>query len=168
MTLRWAWTAPTGRLQITEAAPKEKIEAVKGPLTDQEYYDFVFERSISESATDVVELPEDWIPPDVDRSFRNAWKLNIDKVEVDLVKARDIFRERMRSARAPLLKQLDTDYLRADENVDVLEKQRIASEKQTLRNITSMPEIDAVKDVTELRNVWPAVLGENPYSRIRS
>ena len=51
-----------------------------------------------------------------DRSFRNAWELNIGDVEVSHTKAQGITKDRLRQERAPLLTALDVQYQRAQED----------------------------------------------------
>jgi hypothetical protein len=174
MALRFAFTRPDGGTTIVSAAPKEFLVEVIGKpnqfgmrtLSDEDYRDHVIERSIPADATNVIELPADWTPPDEDRAFRNAWEISESKVGVNLAKARLVFRDKMRQARAPLLQKLDEDYLRADETGDTAQKTTIASAKTTLRNVTTLAAIDAAKTVDELRATWPEnVLGANPVKK---
>ena len=95
-----------------------------------------------------------------DRYFRGAWSMNGGgKVEVDMPRARDIQRDKMRRARAPKLAALDTDYKRADELGDTAAKADIAARKQALRDVTADTAIEAAQTPEELREVWPAALG---------
>lgn len=100
-------------------------------------------------------------PADIpaDRTFRAAWKDVATKIDIDMPKARDIWRDRMRVARAPKLAALDAAYLRADEAGDALLKRTIAAQKQVLRDVTTLPAIEAAKTPEELKAVWPAELG---------
>ena len=93
-----------------------------------------------------------------DRHFRSAWVLSAGKVGIDMAKARDIHRERMRAARAPKLAALDVEYQRADETGDTGAKADIAKRKQALRDVTADPAIDAAQTPEGLRAVWPAEL----------
>ena len=93
-----------------------------------------------------------------DRTFRNAWKQNGSLVEHDMVKARDIHRDTLRSLRKPKLEVLDMAYLRADELGDVAEKARIAAKKQALRDVTDDQRIEAAQTPEQLKAVLPDVL----------
>ena len=97
-----------------------------------------------------------------DRTFRAAWKdgvvNGVGKLDVDMPRARDIWRDKMREARAPKLAALDTDYMRADEAGDSQTKKIIAAQKQILRDITDRPAIEAAQTPEELKAVWPAEL----------
>lgn len=90
-----------------------------------------------------------------DRYFRNAWKSNKGKIEIDYPKAVEIKLDVFRELRKPLLKELDIAYQRADELGDVVLKQDIATQKQELRDVTT---IELPKTVPELKGFTPAIL----------
>ena len=92
-----------------------------------------------------------------DRTYRNAWTWN-GKIEHDMVKARNIHRDRMREARKPKLEAMDIAYVRADEAGNTLLKSQIAAKKQVLRDITILPTIEASTTVDQLKTVWPEIL----------
>ena len=93
----------------------------------------------------------DWADVPQDRTFRNAWLVDL---TVDMTKAREIHRDRLRAMRVPLLQALDTEYLRADERADLIAKQTIAAKKQALREVTADPAIDSAKSPDELKRMW--------------
>jgi hypothetical protein len=90
-----------------------------------------------------------------DRAFRNAWGHDL---KVDMPKARSLWRDKMRVARAPKLQALDVDYQRADERGSAQDKADIAAQKQTLRDVTQDPAIDAATTPEALKAVWPDCL----------
>lgn len=79
-------------------------------------------------------------------------------ITVDMAKARDIQRDRIREMRAPVLAELDIAYQRADEQGDAEAKADIAARKQALRDATKDPAIDAAKTPEELKAVIPDAL----------
>ena len=85
-----------------------------------------------------------------DRLFRGAWTVVPNGIEHDMAKARDIAREHLRRHRAPLLEDLDVDFMRATERGDQEETARIAARKQQLRDVTAAPAIDAATTPAEL------------------
>jgi hypothetical protein len=94
-----------------------------------------------------------------DRTYREAWCCNgSGKIECDMPKARDIHRDRMRKARAPLLAALDIEYQRADEAGDPARKRHVAKLKQSLRDVTANPAIEAADAPEKLKAVWPSIL----------
>lgn len=93
-----------------------------------------------------------------DRTFRNALKDESGKLKHHMPTARNIWRDKMRQARANRLSALDTEYMRADEIGNAQSKKDIAAKKQALRDVTTLPEIEAAKTPEELKAVWPSIL----------
>lgn len=134
------YTRPDGGISIFFPADESKLDALMA-------------RAIPAEATNVRVIEHTEIP--TDRSFRNAWKHDF---SVDMPKARDIWRNKIRQVRQPKLTALDVDYQRADERNDVLEKQRITTLKQRLRDLPADPAIDAAQTPEELKAFWPSDL----------
>lgn len=86
------------------------------------------------------------------REFRDAWTDEFDTptVDVDMGRARDIFRDRLRDKRAPLLASLDVDYQRADEAGNAKAKREVTAKKQKLRDITADCRIEAAATPEDL------------------
>jgi hypothetical protein len=146
------YTRPDGGVSVVSPAKN-----INDPLTFTE--DDRIQRALKflpPEATNVQVVDEASLP--TDRTFRNGWEKTGSGVAVNMNKARDIHRDNMRRARAPKLVDLDVRYLRADELGDLAEKQRIATAKQDLRDVTAAPAIDAVQSPDELKAVWPACL----------
>ena len=77
-------------------------------------------------------------------------------ITVNMDKARDIWRDKMRETRAPILQKLDVEFQRAlEQNKDTSE---IVAKKQALRDVTIHPDIAAATTTDELKQVWPDVL----------
>lgn len=74
-------------------------------------------------------------------------------ITVNMAKAREIKREKIRTQRAPLLAALDVDFMRAVEAGDTAEQARIAAEKQRLRDAPEDPRIEAAKTPEELASL---------------
>jgi hypothetical protein len=158
MTLRLAYSRPDGGVSIVVAAPKGVLEKALGPLTDQEYFRHVWERSIPSDAIDPEVLPDDWTPPDTDRTYRNAWVKTNERIAVDMPKARNIHREKLRLMRKPKLEALDVEMTRAFKNP--ARQDQIETRRQALRDVTDDPAIEAAKTPEELKAVMPAALKE--------
>jgi hypothetical protein len=161
MPLRFAYTRPDGGTSIVHALPREQIErALPAPFADDAaYVRHVLEVSIPADATDVVRLPDDHELPKR-CEYRDAWKLSGGRVVFDMPKARNIHRNRIRAARAPVLTALDAEYQVADEASDAAAKASVAARKQELRDAPADPAIDSARTVDDLRKVWPRYLGE--------
>ena len=77
---------------------------------------------------------------------------------VDLKKAKEVWRNRIRLKRVPVLQALDVEYLKASEkNEDTSE---ITEKKQQLRDLPQSPEIDKAKSIADLVKVWHNLLGD--------
>jgi len=73
--------------------------------------------------------------PQADNDFFDAWELNNGTVSVNLTKAKDLTKKRLRMEREPLLTAQDVLFQRAQEsNADTT---AIVAEKNRLRDITS-------------------------------
>ena len=94
------------------------------------------------------------------RDFRGAWTLSGSVITEDLDKAKEIFADKVREARTPLLAALDTDYMKALEaNSDTTQ---IVADKQALRDAPTAG--DSATTIAELKAAWPACCGDSPYA----
>lgn len=83
-------------------------------------------------------------------------------IQINMAKAREIHRNRLRAARTPLLLDLDVEYLRAHEAGD--DTAAIVAAKQVLRDLPQDPAIDTATTPDELIDAWPAeALGPHTY-----
>ena len=77
----------------------------------------------------------------------------------DMEKARDIWRNKIRAVRKPILEQLDIEFMRCTEKGE--DTTSIVKVKNLLRNFPQKPEIDEASSVAELREIWDtALLGD--------
>jgi len=89
-----------------------------------------------------------------ERTFREAWE-NAEGsiISVNMPKARDIWRDKIREARIPELERLDTEFMKALEAGD--STTQIVSDKQALRDAPADPAIDDATTEEELKAVQP-------------
>lgn len=87
--------------------------------------------------------------PEADNDFFNAWELADDKVTVNLDKAKELTKERLRAERKPLLEAQDVAFQRALEEGKPTDA--IVAEKQRLRYITTLA--DSAASTEELRAI---------------
>lgn len=122
-------------VSIVVAAPKEAIEKVLGPLTQEQYEAHVLERSIPANAINVKRISDEDLP--ADREFRNAWAdITPDtKVNIDLGKAKELKLAEMREKRNKLLEAADKDFMIALERGEDLTE--LKARKQALRDLTN-------------------------------
>ena len=161
---------PDGGVSILRLVPLEKVRGpaldrfsewlltrVPGPVPvetlGQHWLDYIMDKDVPRDAMNARVVDDADIP--TDRTFRDALTVRLD---YDMAKARDIWRDKIRVARAPKLATLDIEYQRADEAADAKAKVDIATAKQALRDATADPAIEAAATCAELKAVWPAAL----------
>ena len=100
-----------------------------------------------------------------DRSFRGAWSLSGSVISEDLTKATEIFKDKIREVRKPLLDAEDVVYMKALEADDSAAKTASVTKKNALRDATDDSAISAATTIDELKAAWDAdVLGDSPYA----
>jgi len=78
-------------------------------------------------------------------------------IKINVDKAKEIWKDKLRSARKPILEKLDVEYIRSlEQGLDVSE---IVSKKQELRDITNDPLLLAAKTPEKIKSFWPEILG---------
>jgi hypothetical protein len=112
---------PTGELSIEEVAAKDMPAGVPYRIVNDD------------------EVPSD-------RTFRNAWK-DEGGIKVDMGKAKDLTKNRLRADRKPLLEAQDVAFQRALESG--ASTAEIVKEKQRLRDITK--QVDGITSLDELK-----------------
>ena len=76
-------------------------------------------------------------------------------IYIDIPKAKDIWKDKIRKARKPALEKLDVDYMRANEaGTDTT---TIVADKQTLRDLPT--QVDTATTTDEIKAVWNDMLG---------
>jgi hypothetical protein len=91
--------------------------------------------------------------------FSSSWVPDFSQgstVSVDMIKARDIWRDKMREKRSHLMAPLDVAFQRALETG--ASTADIVAKKQALRDVTKNQAIDAAQTIAELKSVWPDCL----------
>jgi len=77
-------------------------------------------------------------------------------IVVNIDKAKEIWKNKWRVARAPKLGALDIEYMKAVEVNDEQKKLEIASKKQELRDVTVTPIPGNTPE--EIKAIWPEIL----------
>lgn len=123
-------------LSIVTVSPKNKIEEMLGTLSDQQYRDHIYERSIPQDAIKVREIDPSIIPQDW--TFRDAWcdVTDEERIDIDLSKARDIQLEILRQNRTKAFSDLGHPNKLNKELEDQLLSPETRLELERLRDIT--------------------------------
>ncbi len=77
-------------------------------------------------------------------------------ITVDITKAKDVWKNKIRKARESALTKLDIDYMKAQEQGS--DTTSIVANKNTLRNLPS--QVDSATTVDEIKAVWNDMLGD--------
>jgi len=77
-------------------------------------------------------------------------------IYIDIPKAKDIWKDKIRQKRKSALEKLDVDFMRATEQGN--DTTAIVADKQTLRDLPS--QVDTANTVDEIKTVWNDMLGD--------
>ena len=75
---------------------------------------------------------------------------------INIDKAKDIWKEKIRTARKPALEKLDVDFVKAQETSS--DTTSIVADKNTLRNLPE--QVDTATTTDEIKSVWNDMLGD--------
>ena len=99
-----------------------------------------------------------------DRHFREAWTLSGDVISEDMTKAKEIFKDKIREVRKPLLEAEDVVYMKALEADDASAKTASVTKKKALRDAPAASAISSADTIAKLKAAWDtSVLGDSPY-----
>ena len=100
-----------------------------------------------------------------DRHFRGAWSLSGKVISEDMDKAKEIFKDKIREVRLPLLDAEDVVYMKAMEADDASAKTASVTKKNALRDAPAASAISSADTIDKLKAAWDAsLLGDSPYS----
>ncbi len=99
------------------------------------------------------------------RDFREAWSLSGTVISEDLDKAKEIFKDKIREVRGPLLEAEDVVYMKAMESDDESAKTASVTKKNALRDAPAASAIGSASTIAELKAAWDtSLLGDSPYA----
>ena len=138
------YTNKKGGVSVVIPCPKEDIERVLGPMTQEEYEAHVIERSIPKG-TKFEKLEDDSVLED--RVFRDAWKKYGTKIQIDRDKARTIIRQERNRSLEKLDKKAITESRKPDGDLD-----KINTRAQELRDLPTQSKFNSnnVEDLKEM------------------
>ena len=100
-----------------------------------------------------------------DRHFRGAWSLSGKVISEDMTKAKEIFKDKIREVRQPLLDAEDVVYMKALEADDASAKTASVNKKKALRDAPAAQAITDADTIAKLKAAWDtSVLGDSPYA----
>mgnify|MGYP003135718462 CR=1 FL=1 len=99
------------------------------------------------------------------RDFRGAWSLSGKVITEDLAKSKEIFKDKIREVRQPLLDAEDVVYMKALEADDADAQTASVAKKKALRDAPAAKAITDADTIAKLKAAWDtSVLGDSPYS----
>ena len=99
------------------------------------------------------------------RDFRGAWSLSGSVISEDMTKAKEIFKDKIREVRKPLLDAEDVTYMKALEAGDTDAQAASVTAKNALRDAPAASAITNASDIAGLKAAWDTdVLGDSPYA----
>jgi hypothetical protein len=143
-------------VSIVYPVPKSNVEQILGPLTDEDYEKHVYSVSIPKDAKNPRALDDNEIPKD--RYFRDAWIDNNGKLDIHLLKARDVHINKLRELRNEKLKASDAILLKALETQDRHQIKSISLLRQSLRDMPQTINLDSITDLEKLKNYVPEII----------
>ena len=78
-------------------------------------------------------------------------------ITIDITKAKEVWKNKIRSARISALAKLDIDFIKAQEQGN--DTTSIVATKQLLRDLPN--QVDTANSINEIKAVWNNLLGEN-------
>ena len=100
-----------------------------------------------------------------DRHFRGAWSLSGSVISEDMDAAKEIFKDKIREVRGPLLEAEDVVYMKALEAGDTDAQAASVTKKNALRDAPAASAITNASDIAALKAAWDTdVLGDSPYA----
>jgi hypothetical protein len=79
-------------------------------------------------------------------------------ITIDINKAKEVWKDKIRVARKPILEKLDVYFMKATEQG--IDTTSIVADKQTLRDLPS--QVDTATTTDEIKAVWNDMLGDKP------
>ena len=84
---------------------------------------------------------------------------------IDMAKAKELHKDKIRLAREEKFKELDVEFQRAIETNDTSTQASVAAKKQALRDAPADSAISSASDTDALKAQWKTdILGNSPYS----
>jgi phosphotransferase system IIA component len=75
-------------------------------------------------------------------------------ITIDITKAKEVWKDKIRQARTSVLAKLDIDFIKAQEQDN--DTTSIVADKQTLRDLPS--QVDTANSIEEIKAVWNSLL----------
>lgn len=115
--------------------------------------EIILAKDVPNNASNVTKSLKINVPQD--RYFRNAWKQNLDKIEVDMEKAKVVHMGNIRKVRDQELSRLDVEWTKKAAQKKNQESDDIEAKRQVLRDLPQTFDLSVAKTPDELKALWP-------------
>lgn len=157
------YTRQDGGVIIVAAAPKEHLERVLGPLTEEQYVAHVWNRSIPINAINPIEVEDSAIPPT--REFRDEWRQDGNSIVIEMNLAREKHMNRIREMIQKKFIEMGFPY-RLNQQVEAaIVDEATKVELQRLRDIPQTFDLSMATNANELKALWPVGIDMHPIYR---
>jgi hypothetical protein len=149
-----------GGLNVIIPASKADLERVLGPLTDEQYEQHVWQKSIPEDAITPTSIADSGIP--TDREFRDAWVQNggIINIKMDIVIP--IHMNRIREMRQKKFEEMGFPQRLNPQVEAAILDEPTRTELQRLRDIPQTLDLTVAKTPDEIKALWPIGVNMHP------
>lgn len=96
------------------------------------------------------------IVENLDKDFFDAYEIKNNLPSINITKAKEAWKNKIRNARVEALAKLDIDFIKAQEQS--LDTTQIVADKQTLRDLPN--QVDIATTINEIKAVWNNMLGD--------
>lgn len=115
--------------------------------------DIVWQKDVPANAVTVMRSLKSKIPQD--RYFRDAWKQNLENIEIDMEKAKIIQMNHIRKFRDKELTKLDVEWTKKAAQKKNQEAEAVETQRQILRDLPTTFDLSVAKTPDELKALWP-------------
>ena len=144
---------------MSDDIPVVDLDDSQQNVEDPTPYTIIVDRDGNEKRLDELSAHPD------NRLFRMAWSLSGTVITEDVDAAKEIFKEKVREARKPLLDAEDIVYMKALEDDDSSAKTASVTKKNALRDAPAASAITSATTIDELKAAWDTtLLGDSPYA----
>lgn len=147
------WELPDKSIAVTNLVSNVDVnEEISKISADRP--EFMFKFTIDTNTEEVAKMSQFKL----DEFFKSVEIDDTNNFVYNIVKAKNIWKDKIRKDRYKKLLELDVEYQRALENNDTVKMAEVANKKQILRDAPNNPAIDAATTLEELREVYPDIL----------
>lgn len=149
-----------GGVSVVIPVSKADLERVLGPLTDEQYEQYVWEKSIPEDAITPTSIADSAIP--ASREFREAWVQNGGVIDISMDIVIPIHMNRIREMIQKKFVEMGFPQRFNPQIEDAIVDEATRAELQRLRDIPQTLDLTVAKTPDEIKALWPVGVDMHP------